>query len=55
MVQIVIPYSTVEPIRPHLTAGIQSDEDDVSISWYDQINYQLASSEVEADVLLGSR
>ena len=53
MVQIVIPYSTVEPIRPNLTAGIQTDEDDVSISWYDQINYQLANSEVEADVLLG--
>ena len=53
MVQIVIPYSTVEPIRPHLTSGIQSEEDDVSISWYDQINYQLANSEVESDVLLG--
>jgi flagellar motor switch protein FliM len=53
MVQIVIPYSTVEPIRHHLTSGIQSEDDEVSISWYDQIEYQLQDSEVELDVLLG--
>jgi flagellar motor switch protein FliM len=52
-IQIVIPYSTVEPIRHHLTSGIQSEEDDISISWYEQIEYQLQDSEVEIDVLLG--
>ena len=53
MIQIVIPYSVVEPIRHHLTSGIQSDDDDVSISWYDQIQYQLAHSEAQLQVLLG--
>jgi flagellar motor switch protein FliM len=53
MIQIVIPYSTVEPIRHHLTSGIQSEDDDIAISWYDQIEYQLQDSEVEIDVLLG--
>jgi flagellar motor switch protein FliM len=53
VIQIVIPYSTVEPIRHHLTSGIQSEDDDVSISWYEQIEYQLQDSEVEIDVLLG--
>jgi flagellar motor switch protein FliM len=53
MIQIVIPYSTVEPIRHHLTSGIQSEEDAGTISWYNQIEYQLQDSEVEIDVLLG--
>ena len=41
MIQIVIPYSTVEPIRHDGSAGIQSEDDEVSISWYYEIEYQV--------------
>ena len=53
VVQIVVPYSSVEPIRQHLSTGIQVDEGEVAISWFDQIEYQLQDSEVSMDVLLG--
>ena len=53
VIQIVVPYSSVEPIRQHLSTGIQVDEGEVAISWFDQIEYQLQDSEVSMDVLLG--
>ena len=53
VMQVVIPYSSIEPIRHHLTSGIQTDEGEVEISWYEQIEYQLQDSEIDTDVLLG--
>jgi flagellar motor switch protein FliM len=53
VIQIVIPYSSIEPIRHHLTQGMQNDDGEVAISWVDQIQFQLMDSEIEVDVLLG--
>ena len=52
-IQIMIPYSSIEPIQHHLTHGIGSGEGDEVVSWYDSITNNLMNAEAEAEVLLG--
>lgn len=52
-VQIVIPYSTVEPIRQHLSSGIQAESFAHDNTWYDQIGGHLRGVGVDAEVILG--
>ncbi len=52
-VQIVIPYSTVEPIRGHLSSGIQSEGSGEDNTWGEQITEHLNEIETRASVVLG--
>ncbi|MCK6574753.1 flagellar motor switch protein FliM [Myxococcota bacterium] len=52
-VQVVIPYSTIEPIRQHLSSGIQAENASTDSSWHDQIMTHLMDVPVEGQVLLG--
>ena len=52
-VQVVIPYSTIEPIRQHLSSGIQAENASADSSWHDQIMSHLMDVPVEGQVLLG--
>lgn len=52
-VQIVIPYSTVEPIRGHLSSGIQSEGSGDDNTWGEQISEHLHGVETHASVVLG--
>ncbi len=51
-VQLVIPYSTVEPIRQNLQSGIQSESDGHD-AWAEQIGDHLLDVPVAGQVLLG--
>lgn len=53
-VQVVIPYSTVEPIRQYLSSGIQAESQNADSGWYDQIGSHLKNVEVSAEVVLGT-
>ncbi len=53
-VQVVIPYSTIEPIRQHLSSGIQAESMANDNTWYDQIGLHLRDVPVETEVLLGT-
>ncbi len=53
-VQVVIPYSTIEPIRQHLSSGIQAESFASDNTWYEQIGGHLRQVPIEAEVLLGS-
>lgn len=53
-VQLVIPYSTVEPIRQHLASGMQAEGADADASWADQLTQHLRAVTIEATVLLGT-
>ncbi|MBU0550974.1 flagellar motor switch protein FliM [Myxococcota bacterium] len=53
MVQLVIPYSTVEPIRQHLSTGIQTESDEQENTWTEQISKHLQAVPVFAEVQLG--
>ena len=52
-VQVVIPYSTIEPIRQHLSSGIQAEYASTDSSWHEQILTHLLDVPVEGTVLLG--
>ena len=52
-VQLVIPYSTVEPIRAHLSSGIQTETAAEDAGWYEQIDQHLLSVPVRVEVMLG--
>jgi flagellar motor switch protein FliM len=52
-VQVVIPYSTVEPIRQHLATGIQAETAEEDSSWTEQVHMHLMDVPVEATVVLG--
>ncbi|MCA9541593.1 MAG: flagellar motor switch protein FliM [Myxococcales bacterium] len=52
-VQVVIPYSTVEPIRQHLSSGMQSEGGAEENTWTDQIGEHLLEVEAGASVVLG--
>ncbi len=52
-VQFVIPYSTIEPIRQHLSSGIGGDADPDDTSWYDQICEHLTDIQTRPRVVLG--
>ncbi|MCB9536344.1 MAG: flagellar motor switch protein FliM [Myxococcales bacterium] len=53
-VQVVIPYSTIEPIRQYLSSGIQAETTDEDSGWLDQIAQHLHDVPVRAEVLLGT-
>lgn len=53
-VQVVIPYSTIEPIRQHLSSGIQAESATADSSWQEQIAQHLQGVEIAGDVLLGT-
>jgi flagellar motor switch protein FliM len=52
-VQVVIPYSTIEPIRQHLSSGIQAENASTDSSWHEQILMHLMDVPVEGTVVLG--
>lgn len=52
-VQVVIPYSTVEPIRGHLSSGIQSEGGADDNIWTEQITTHLDGVEAQISVVLG--
>ena len=52
-VQIVIPYSTIEPIRQHLSSGIQAENASADSSWHEQIVTHLMDVSVHSSVVLG--
>lgn len=52
-VQVVIPYSTVEPIRQNLSSGIQTESYAEDTTWGEQISEHLLDVEVEGEVVLG--
>jgi len=52
-VQIVIPYSTVEPIRGHLSSGMQSEGGGDDNGWTEQISTHLEGVETRVSVVLG--
>ncbi len=52
-VQVVIPYSTVEPIRQNLSSGIQTETYADDTTWGDQITEHLLDVEVGGEVVLG--
>ncbi len=47
---LAIPYSTIEPIREVLDAGVQSDVDDVDERWMTTIRKDLLSASVPVNV-----
>lgn len=47
---LAIPYSTIEPIREVLDAGVQSDVDDVDERWMTTIRKDLLSAKVPVNV-----
>lgn len=51
--QVVMPYSTIEPIRHHLASGAQSEAEEEDDSWRDQIEDNLIDVPVPANVELG--
>jgi len=53
-VQVVIPYSTIEPIRQHLSSGIQAESFASDNTWFEQIGGHLRKVPIAAEVLLGS-
>ena len=52
-IQVVIPYSTVEPIRQNLSSGIQTESYAEDTTWGDQISEHLLDVEVEGKVVMG--
>ena len=52
-VQIVIPYGTIEPIRQHLSSGIQAENASADSSWHEQIVTHLMDVSVHSSVVLG--
>ena len=53
-VQVVIPYSTIEPIRHLLSNAAQSETEQSASSWRDHISVQLREIPVEGKVFLGT-
>jgi len=53
--QIALPYSTIEPIREMLDAGIQSDASDTDERWVMSLREELTTAPVEISSLLTSR
>ncbi len=53
-VQVVIPYSTIEPIRQFLSSGIQAESTDEDSGWLEQIGQHLLDVPVQAEVRLGT-
>jgi flagellar motor switch protein FliM len=50
LVTLVIPYSTIEPIKAKLYSGFQSDQLEIDRSWIDRFLDRLRNSEVEITV-----
>ena len=53
--QIALPYSTIEPIREMLDAGMQSDASDTDERWVMSLREELATAPVEINSILTSR
>lgn len=51
--QVVLPYSTVEPIRHNLSSGAQGEAEEEDDSWRDQMEYNLDDVPVDVRVELG--
>ena len=54
-IHITLPYSTLEPIRDVLDAGIQSDRNDRDESWGITLREQLNGAEVELSSVIARR
>jgi flagellar motor switch protein FliM len=53
-ITICLPYAMIEPIRNKLSAGFQSDQLEVDISWQRRFKEIIGDSMVEISVLLGT-
>lgn len=53
--QIALPYSTIEPIRDILDAGMQSDASDTDERWMLSLKEELTTASVNIDSILTSR
>ncbi|HOI74202.1 MAG TPA: flagellar motor switch protein FliM [Syntrophales bacterium] len=51
---LCIPYSTLEPVRERLQAGFQSEQLEVDKGWVDRLRKNIAKSQAEIAVELGS-
>ncbi len=53
--QIALPYSTIEPIREMLDAGMQSDASDTDERWVMSLREELTTAPLEINSILTSR
>lgn len=52
-IKLVIPYSTLEPIKSKLSMGFQSEQLEVDHIWIDRIKNQLMATNVNIEACLG--
>jgi flagellar motor switch protein FliM len=55
LVTLIIPYSTIEPIKAKLYSGFQSDQLEIDKSWVERFVDRLKNSEVEVSVEFSRR
>jgi len=53
-IKLVIPYSTLEPIKSKLSVGFQNEQLEVDHIWINRIKSQLMATHVNVQVTLGS-
>lgn len=53
-IKLVIPYSTLEPIKSKLSVGFQNEQLEVDHIWINRIKNQLLATHVNCSVVLGS-